>query len=548
MKGRSSPSVRAVRLVLLAIIGIVVLFPSAVGLLRIVQGLSADAPHLPSPDGVDLLSWSSLVSARVIVHTIAWAIGIGLCTTLLAWPAAWAIRRHGRAALPWIAIPMCMPSYLAYAGYGLARAPGTWLGDRLEHLAHEGWPDAPVLVGKVLAFLGLCLYMWPVASLILGLSATRIDDHILESLRVDGAARARRQATLARIMLAPLVASIALIALLMLGSAIPTHLAQVDTWTIKLWFALDNTPTAARWRIWLLASPVILLGVLAAWRLAGRARRGWDHAGIDTPSVRPARASVALTVVLWLAGTIVPITLFALAIRAPSALIGFWRVNDDAAGWSALVAGVTAGIGVFICAACWLIGSTHRATGLRPAVAMLAAAGLAPGVILGSIINDAWSSWEQTRPLADSYWIVVLAHTARFAWMPALVGCWLSAIEPAQRRSQRRIDGAESLSGWWLACARPSLLPALLTGVFVGLMSLHEIESTVMVEPPGVDNLARRILQFLHFSRMDDLSAAGVWLIGGGLLIASFAAAVDWFYLPFHARHPAETTRSGNRM
>ena len=67
------------------------------------------------------------------------------------------------------------------------------------------------------------------------------------------------------------------------------------------------------------------------------------------------------------------------------------------------------------------------------------------------------------------------------------------------------------------------------TGVAMGLLSLYEIESSVIVQPPGVENLSRRLLSLLHFSRDEQLSAAAVWLVGMGLVPAVGAGvALAW--------------------
>ena len=83
---------------------------------------------------------------------------------------------------------------------------------------------------------------------------------------------------------------------------------------------------------------------------------------------------------------------------------------------------------------------------------------------------------------------------------------------------------ALGLGGWRLACL-PVQAPALIgAGIVVGLLSFHEIEAAVQIQPPGAGNLARRLLDYLHYARLQDLSAAAVLLIGSGVTAALAAA------------------------
>ncbi|MBL8963146.1 MAG: hypothetical protein KF787_11475 [Phycisphaeraceae bacterium] len=507
----------------LAVLAVVVVaWPAGHGVREIAAGLMDEGR-------VAATAYQPPITLRpgLVASTLGWAIGIGACSTALAWPAAWAFRRHGAVVLPWIAAAMTMPSYLAYAGYGLVRSPGTWLGDWLSGMAQQGWHWAPIVAGKALAFAGLSLWSWPIPALVMGWAVSRVDSGVLDAMAMDRIGPFRRAAMLARILARPLASSVGIVSLVMIGSAVPLHLAQADTWSIALWFALDLTPWDSRWRVWLLAAPVMGIAAAAGWRVAAWAGRGSEMPEWCPPDRRGGRASTWLTILVWLLATVAPVALFAWSLNRWGSLATFWIVNADAVGWSAAVWVTTGAIGAATCAAVWMLGSSGRGAWFtRVVVASLVAIGLSPGVVVGALVNQAWSSREWTRPIADSFAIVTLAHLARFAWVPALIGCLLAGAEPEERRRQRRLDGATGWRGWWLACGAPGAGMIVSAGVLTGLLSMHEIESTVMVQPPGIDSLSRRILQFLHFSRMEDLSAAGVWLVGGGLVLACLAAGV----------------------
>jgi len=155
--------------------------------------------------------------------------------------------------------------------------------------------------------------------------------------------------------------------------------------------------------------------------------------------------------------------------------------------------------------------------------------GIIPGVLVGSAVAAAANMTDYTSTLADSAWIVVLGHTARFAFVPALVGVWLAAIEPPQERELRALDGALGFTGWTLACLPVQAGALIAAGLAAAALSLHEIESAVVLQPTGSPSLAQLLLNDLHQLRMQDLSAAGVVLVSGGLIIAGIAAAGMWW-------------------
>jgi hypothetical protein len=47
-----------------------------------------------------------------------------------------------------------------------------------------------------------------------------------------------------------------------------------------------------------------------------------------------------------------------------------------------------------------------------------------------------------------------------------------------------------------------------------------------MVQPPGLQSLAQRLLNDLHQLRMDAMSAAALWLVGAGILVAIGASTL----------------------
>ena len=241
------------------------------------RGTSSLSGALP-PDPI--LSAGQL---ELLAGSAAWAAGIAAAAVVFALPAAWALRKRPYLATL-LLVPLVQPNYLAYAGLNLLRAPHTLLGDWVERLAQAGMKDAPLVLGRVVAFAGLSLWVWPLAAITLGGFVRSIDDEVLESARLETRSPARRMLLVVGMLRRGLLAAWGAVFLVMLGSAVPLHLAQIETDAIRVWRLLDQTSAANRWTAWVGAWPTLVLamgtGVGAAVpRSHGsdRARRG-NHA------------------------------------------------------------------------------------------------------------------------------------------------------------------------------------------------------------------------------------------------------------------------------
>jgi ABC-type Fe3+ transport system permease subunit len=437
--------------------------------------------------------------------TCLWALGIGLGSALLAWPAAWLIRGRGWGVI--------------------VRAAGTTLGSWLETLAQGPIPNAPSHAGKALAALGLMLWAWPIAALVLGSAVRRIDEHVLETLRMD-ASGYRKSREVWKLCRPGFYAAAAVVALVMLGSAIPLHLAQVPTYAVKVWFDLNLAPGS--WRVWLSAWPLVAAALLGAWVLGGRILSAAVSPGENLPPPRSASAGRWLaTGAIWGLSVLVPLMLFVRTVKGWKPYADFWTLSGEAVVSSSGVALATGTVGVLLAASFWQgVSSANR--GQTPTLLLwclraLLVMGLLPGVLVGSAVSIACNTTPGLWSLGDSAWILVIVHVARFGFVGALVGVWLAAIEPRAERDLRALDGALGIRGW-MAASLPLQGGALIgTGLATAALSLHEIEAAVVVQPPGTPSLAQVMLNHLHQLRMQDVSAAAVSVVVVGLVIAAIA-------------------------
>lgn len=507
----------------LGIVAAAVAMPGLVACWTVMTGLLQADPTAQT--GVQVDFWMP----RLLVRSVGWALAIGVLATAIAMPAAWAARTVGVRIVPLLLIPMLMPSYLAFAGWGLLRAPGTLIGNWLARGPAEGpnfWPRA---ADSILAVAGLSFWSWPLAALILLASLRRVDDDTLNAVRLEPCSMLRRVQFLVAMHRKAIASAITAVTLVMFGSAIPLHLAQVPTYAIELWFDLSAVSWDQRWRIWLAAWPLVLIAIVAAVVISRRittvlqsdspqlATRGSSHGR--------ARFAGSCAAAIWVVSVLVPVALFAFSLGSVRTLSSFWKLNNDAMLTSA---SVSLGIGLLamlIAAAFWQMNSSTRFRRIGfVCLGLLLCSGLIPGVLIGSATAHAWARIDSATGIQASITPLILGHLARFGFLPALVGCWLARTEPQAENLLRRIDGADGFRGWLSACLPTQAGSLLAAALACGALSFHEIESAVILQPPGADSFARRMLELLHFARYEDLSAGAIYVLSTGLILALAAA------------------------
>ncbi|MBX3390646.1 MAG: hypothetical protein KF691_14460 [Phycisphaeraceae bacterium] len=467
-------------------------------------------------------SWS------LTLQTIATALGIGLCSTVLGWPLAWLLRMRGWRFLPLVATPLLLPNYLAFGAYNLLRAPGTILGDWLERAARgdSGW--IPVFAGKALAAASLSLWAAPLAGITLSIWLARIETSTLEQLTLDSPGKAKWFLERVRLGAPGILAAITIVTLLMLGSVIPLHVARLETLTIRVWLAMDLLPQDRQWRAWITAWPMLLFALIGAWlfwRLSWRDRPDVElRTDVRPESVRG--HSLLGAIGIFALGALVPLGLFAVHLASAGGLLGFVRIYADQLINSAEIATSTGVAAVLLMLAAWigmLSGPFSRRL-VRLSLFVFAFGALAPGIMIG-----VWLAAFVRRvypALEDSAAILAIAHLVRFGIVPIALGCWLASGEAREQTDQRRLDGATGVLGLLKAAIAGNWAALGAGGAIVAILSFHEIECSIELQPPGVDTFARAILNQLHFARTQELSAAGLILLGVGLVIGGVTL---WF-------------------
>lgn len=521
---RDSTSVRIITFAALASVGALLALPAlAVGraLVSAWQDGSVRAIHASH----------LALSPSLLFSTLAWALGVAGAGVLLAWLPACALARcgafakgRGSALSAMVLAPMLLPSYLTYHALGLSRAPQTLLGDWLEHLSHGVMPAAPVLAGRIFAFIGLSLWAWPLAALIIGWSLAHAPPSFSEALRVDGASRWRRHLELARLARGSIIWSACLITLVMLGSSVPLHLAQVPTISIQAWLSINIDPTNVK--VWLMTWPVLLVAVVTSVVFAGRLVRGDDFTSAEPPRVQRSHPDFTLVALgcLTCAATLLPLLLYAITLRSWHSLAVFVRVSGDALGRSAIIASIVAGVLACLAVATWYL----LAMGKRRSIALLAFAGMMGLLTPGSLVGQAWALAVNLPfvpyAVADSPLPSIASHVTRFLGLAVLAGIFFARSESASVRAQRSLDGGQRLRAW-CATSLVGKAPALLGfALAMACLSLHEIDSSIVLQQPGTQSLAQTLLAQLHFARQEEMAAGAIVVVGSGLVVAALAA------------------------
>ncbi len=444
------------------------------------------------------------------------ALTIGVFATALALPAAWALRRLGATGSALLLAPMLVPSHLVYAAWGLLRAPGTRLGDSLAALGSN--PDTgPAFwenVNMLHAIGALSLWAWPIAALVLSIWTRPIERDAIDAMRISGAPSLTISKHMTRIIAPGLFVSMLLVSALMLGSAIPLHLSQQRTYALVIWSEIAQGNAAGAWRAsWPLFGIAIIAGSAVTIAIArGGGPAQWHRQGRDTSVRMPWLATAG---VIWCLSTIVPLGIVAVSIKDWSTVIHFWGLAGERAAASAKTTMSVIVICGCVCVMC--ARGYDRAAGRAMRLcaigitALLAVLFFTPGVLIGGILAA-----SGTTPGLSG---LIVAHVARFGLVAALAGALVARSESRELHEVRTSLGG-GVGGWMrtVLFAQAGLTLGALGAV--ALLSMHEIESAVLLAQAGHATLSQYMLDLLHYFRTDEMLAALLWMQSIGLALA----------------------------
>ncbi len=453
---------------------------------------------------------------------------IALIATMLAYPLARVLtarRTPSTTILSALMLcPIWLPPFMIYAAGNLLRDPGTIVGRALVHFATSS-PDlrwVTIWVGYAIAVLGLALWSAPIAAVLIASGWGSRSGIYDDMIALEPIGRVRRTLFNLRLRRPVLIRAFTLIAILMLGSAVPLHLAQLDTWSIVTWRQLTEHPPEQWGRIWISSIPMLVTALLGAKLIASILS---DRLAHEDPITQPApvsRTSTAATLAVFSLAVLVPLLAMLLTLADTRSVLVFWERHASAVAETSLTA-ILVALASLLIALSFAFASTsplpiHRRIA-RTALTGLCILGLMPGVLVGaSIARNGIIGFD--LPNLAPFW----ASLTRYAFIAAIVGVLCASSESPDRRSARIQIAGPSLRAWAIATLPGFLLPLLACVPVVFLLAMFEIESAVLVTPPGIDSLPQQLLSDLHYTRLEQLSAAGVNLLTLGVIFSLIAS------------------------
>jgi iron(III) transport system permease protein len=146
-----------------------------------------------------------------------------------------------------------------------------------------------------------------------------------------------------------------------------------------------------------------------------------------------------------------------------------------------------------------------------------------PGIVLGLALLALYV--RSPVPIYGTAWILLIAYVTRFLPFASRAAAVSMGQVGRELEEAARVSGV----GWWRTFRRvlfPLILPGLAAAwLYVFVLSLRELSSSILLYSPGNDVLAVRIWESYNQGRFAQLAALGV------LLVAAFAVASLMAYL-----------------
>lgn len=433
------------------------------------------------------------------------SVAVSALTTLLACAfgfcaAVWLTgvpRRFRKAALIAGVTALMLPPFLATNCWiHLLGANGVW----------RGWVDVNIYsLGGVVWILALMYF--PITLLLVLGAWEKLEPAYFE---VDPALRGT---SLVRWLLwpagRPAVAQAALITFVLALNhfAVPAIL-QVKVFPAEVWLKLSTELdyTAA----WAMSTPLILLSVLAVLLLRSRHTEWPRREGISAsePLRRQAGSLLyftcaAVSIVTMLAAVALPLGQILADAKTWRELPRLYAAVATLVGNSFFFAAGAATLCVIVAACFW-----RARFGWLTWILFLT-----PGVLIGTAMIHIFN-----RPVLDAVYhsmaVVLIAFVVRF-----LALNWQGARDGLRRVDRNLVDAVrlDTASHWqifWTAYWPQTASTFAAIWYVTYLLCLWEVESLIMIYPPGGETLALRIFNLLHYGHIAQVNALCLLLVG----------------------------------
>jgi iron(III) transport system permease protein len=487
------------------------------------------------------MNWSLLQNSLLVAgFTSALALALGFMAAL--WLAA--VQRRWRSmGLVLAIVAMAMPPFLVTNCWlDLLGTTGVW----------RGWLPLNIfsLPGAVWI---LALLLWPITTFTVWSRWERLEPELLE---VEPALRGTK---LIRHLLLPaartplLLAGALTLVLALNNFAVPAIL-QVKVFPAEMWVSFSSnfdSLAALKLSLVLVAAPLLLLTLFARTDVSWPTLRGKLTAHVFHRQLGRGWFGAA-TVVTFAAGTLsvgVPVLELALTSRTWVELPGAIEAGQSALWNSVWLSAATATMCVTVALAFgaralarFNVGRTTTSRNAsRPGMATvkrpegrapLQLVAWLPFLIPGVLIGIAFI-WLFNRPATgwfySSFGVVLLAFVVRYFALGS------SLARHALQTTDRDLHDAAQLDGatrWQMLrlVQWPQIAPQVAAAWYaIYLLCLWDVESLVLIVPPGGETLALRIFNLLHYGHNAQVNALCLTLLGAAvaplLVVAAFVRA-----------------------
>lgn len=317
-------------------------------------------------------------------------------------------------------------------------------------------------------------------------------------------------------------AAVLVFVLALANFAIPA-LFQVRVFTAEIWLRFSTNYD--EWGALQASLPVVAVPVLG-WLWLRRREVSWPRdAGAAAPSLVRRRVGWP---VLAVCGAI------AVLVGTLAAAVPVVELVSSRRTWTALGPALAAG-GAAAWTSGWLAGAAATLVTLGGVVCWRWRWGawfwvpfLLPGVFVGLVLI-----WVLNRPglglLYPSTGLVVAALTIRYlgaGWHAAMTG---HRTADADLADAVRLAGGSRWQVWRLGIWPQVRWPLVVGWYAVYLLSLWDVETLVLIMPPGAETLALRVFNLLHYGHNPQVNALCLILLG--LALAPLLLGAGWRWL-----------------
>ncbi|MDQ7778269.1 MAG: hypothetical protein RDV41_00990 [Planctomycetota bacterium] len=504
------------------------------------RGDSGRADSAPASTGSPPTSRTGAL-ARAALNSVALALVTCAGCVLLGVPAAFALARTRLNAARWLFVlcllPFLIPAHVhaiawigAFAGNGLLGRLVLWLG--------LGWPTAK----HVYSFWGCAFIMtlcfWPCVALPCAARLAGLPRNLEDAARLHrGPAAALLSVALPQTVPA-LLAGLAVVFVLVLGDLAVGSILWPKTGAFEIFtqFAAfcDNKAALAATGLLLLAiAPALAAGLWAVSRLRGMAFDP-EH---QQPAYLRGSGGCACAVVLvaaLVASVVVPLGALVFDTWAGDSLVQvIARLKQVLKGdrdsivptffLAAIGAAAVVVVGLLTALALRssVAGAQNRAWRMiKPVVWLGFLVPLAvPGMIVGLGLSGMYNHPGLRQRIFSSSAIVVLAYVCRFGFVGL---AWCHYQLAVQGRRFGEAAAAHGVAAWRrvLRIEIPLAARSLLVLWFiVFVLCLGDLDTTMLVDPPGLMTLPKRIANLIHYSYDSHLAALCLILVVGCLVL-----------------------------